>query len=57
MDEITITSEMIAAGVVVYANPGRYESYDDMVVRIFCAMFSASPMFASRQVHTLNKPE
>jgi hypothetical protein len=33
-----ITKEMIAAGVAVYGNPGRYETYQQTVVRIFCAM-------------------
>ena len=40
---IMVTREMIAAGVAVYESPGRYESQDDFVVRLFCAMAGLMP--------------
>lgn len=35
---VLITQEMIQAGVAVYSDPGRYESYEQTVTRIFSAM-------------------
>lgn len=43
MSDILITEEMIRAGLDVYLSPGRYEPESDFIVRLFCAMVSASP--------------
>lgn len=40
-DAFLVTTAMVDAGVMEYANPGRYDSYEDTVVKIFCAMMSA----------------
>ena len=60
MDEInrkTVTLQMIRAGVAVYSDPGRYETYEDIVVRIFCAMLSASSWFNVSDVPTVDVPK
>lgn len=33
-----ITPQMLAAGVRVYSNPKRYETYEQVVTRLFRAM-------------------
>jgi Arc/MetJ family transcription regulator len=38
---IEITDDMLAAGIRVYSNPGRYETYEGVVARIYRAMLKA----------------
>jgi len=40
--DIQITQAMLAAGVDVYSNPDRYESYEETVARIYREMVKAA---------------